>query len=569
MLLTHVTIENFRGIRALDLELDGVTALIGENNYGKTSTLDALMICLGAGAEGTDFAFEVSDFHEPADAATPFAPAPIRFVLTFDARDGSEADLPEASPLRRAIIDGPSKRHRVRLTVHATRDDGGIHATWAFVDAAGHPLADAADPALLVELRHRHPMLLLRSDFRADTEVETHDQGGAGADDLSGDGRRRRLEAEILRAYRALMEVRTEPKPADIARGLAAADLLYGETPARSTETSGPPPRLIEALVEAPGAQRGSAPRTGSVRRAGAGTHSVARLALVGAMLAARGGRRLATGAHPIVALEDPEVHLHPVMLASLWELIDQVPAQKIISTNSGELLASVPMHAVRRLERRPDRVHVHQLRTDALTLDELRRVGYHIRVNRASAMFARCWLLVEGETEFWLLPELARLCGYHFPAEGVRCLEFAQCGVEPLLKLANGLGIPWHVLADGDPAGRAYAELAREQLAGALAADHVTQLRQRDIEMCLWTNGYAEIYRRAAGLVDDVGRVLPPSRHEKPPAVIARAIRSASKPRLALDVAEAANAPGSPGVPAALRQTVEAVVRLARAVGR
>lgn len=566
MLLTHVTIETFRGIRAVDLDLDPVTALIGENNFGKSSILDALTICLGAGAEGTDFAFEPADFHEPPGSPAAPPPAPIRIVLAFEAAEEGGRVL-ESSPLQAALVVGSSRRARVCLTVEARRDNASISTRWAFVDERGRPIAAAAEPATLLELRRRYPMLLLRSDAPAATEAAGSEL--SDSDPLFGDGRRRRLEAEILRAYRTLRGTRNEPRPADIARAVAAADQLYGPGVPWPVDTTGRPPRLIEALVEAPGTTPAGRTQPEALRRSGAGSRSVAQLAVVGAMLAARGERQLAHDAHPIVALEDPEVHLHPVMLASLWELIVRVPGQKIISTNSGELLASVPMHSVRRLERRPARVFVHQLRPDALTLDELRRVGYHIRVNRASAMFARCWLLVEGETEFWLLPELARQCGYHFPAEGVRCLEFAQCGVEPLIKLAAGLGIPWHVLVDGDPAGRSYGELAGQHLAGAPAATHITQLRQRDIETCLWSAGYAEVYRRAAGLVDAAGRPLPPNQREKPPAVIARAIRAVAKPRLALDVVEAASIAGSPGVPAVLRGTVETVVRLARSVGR
>ena len=36
---------------------------------------------------------------------------------------------------------------------------------------------------------------------------------------------------------------------------------------------------------------------------------------------------------------------------------------------------------------------------------------------------------------------------------EGIRIMEFAQCGVEPLIKLADDLGIAWHLIADGDSA--------------------------------------------------------------------------------------------------------------------
>jgi DNA helicase-2/ATP-dependent DNA helicase PcrA len=47
MRLTTVTIENFRGIRRAEIELDrDVTVLVGENNSGKTSILEGLRFCL-------------------------------------------------------------------------------------------------------------------------------------------------------------------------------------------------------------------------------------------------------------------------------------------------------------------------------------------------------------------------------------------------------------------------------------------------------------------------------------------------------------------------------------------
>jgi putative ATP-dependent endonuclease of OLD family len=206
----------------------------------------------------------------------------------------------------------------------------------------------------------------------------------------------------------------------------------------------------------------------------------------------------------------------------------------------------------------------VHAVHDDALSVDEMRRVGYHIRVNRATSVFARCWLLVEGETESWLLPEVARLVGYDLPAEGVRCVEFAQCGIAPLVKLARGLGIEWHLLADGDDAGRHYVRAARSFLEGVPDRERVTGFRERDVEHHLWGAGYAHVYRSAAeraGVLPDLhGR-----RRIPPAAVIDRALKAHGKPRMALEVAEAMAAPGSPGVPRLLAAVVEKVVRLAR----
>jgi putative ATP-dependent endonuclease of OLD family len=188
-----------------------------------------------------------------------------------------------------------------------------------------------------------------------------------------------------------------------------------------------------------------------------------------------------------------------------------------------------------------------------------MRRVAYHVRVKRGSSFFARCWLLVEGETEFWLLPELARLCGNELPNEGVALVEFAQCGPAPLVKLANDLGIEWHLFVDGDTSGKAFAEAVRGHLGGRGEAERISVLKQHDIERMLWHAGYADVYRNAAGAA---GRR---DKQERPDRVIDRAVRAKSKPYLALEVIRAASAPDSPGVPDPIRDVVERVIQLAR----
>ena len=48
MFLERFRIQNFRGINDLTLTFDeGLNIIIGENNSGKTSIIDALRICLG------------------------------------------------------------------------------------------------------------------------------------------------------------------------------------------------------------------------------------------------------------------------------------------------------------------------------------------------------------------------------------------------------------------------------------------------------------------------------------------------------------------------------------------
>ena len=143
--------------------------------------------------------------------------------------------------------------------------------------------------------------------------------------------------------------------------------------------------------------------------------------------------------------------------------------------------------------------VYESRLADGVLSQTDLRRITYHLRARRGQAMFARCWLLVEGESEAWLMPELARLLGYELAQEGIAIVEFAQSGLGPAIRTAIGLGIEWHVLTDGDEAGRIYRDLALEHAGGEPPGDRVTALREPDLELFLWHHGYAAVYKRVA----------------------------------------------------------------------
>jgi putative ATP-dependent endonuclease of OLD family len=263
----------------------------------------------------------------------------------------------------------------------------------------------------------------------------------------------------------------------------------------------------------------------------------------------------------PIFIIEDPEANLHPMTLESVRLLIERLKWQKIITTQSGDFLAGFPIHDIRRLSRQNSVIR--QFRTDpgSLSSEDLRRLSYHIRMRRGAATFARCWLLVEGESEVWLLPHLARLCGFELTMEGISCVEFAQCGISPLIKTATQLGIEWHLLADGDAAGKAYIETARH-FASQAGDDHslrFTRFREKDIEHHLFFNGYASVYQQYSGYPADV------SQNVYAGNVIGRASHRNSKPFMAIAVVEAMARQGSAGVPPVIRKLIETCVSLAK----
>lgn len=193
------------------------------------------------------------------------------------------------------------------------------------------------------------------------------------------------------------------------------------------------------------------------------------------------------------------------------------------------------------------------------MNAEDSRRIAFHIRFNRASSLFARCWLLVEGETEVWVMNELARQCGHHFDAEGVKVIEFAQSGLRPLIKFARRMGIEWHVLVDGDDAGKKYAATVRGLLDNDRdrERDHLTALPALDMEHFMYRQGFSDVFHRVAQLPENVPMNLR--------RIITKAIHRSSKPDLAIEVALEAGRRGVDAVPPLLRKMFSRVLWLAR----
>ncbi|MFH1738600.1 MAG: AAA family ATPase, partial [bacterium] len=86
MYLSKITIENFRcfGEGELGFELSlkqGLTALVGENDSGKTAVIDALRFALGTTDQEWYQRLEDTDFHEKGENDTS---CEIRIVCKFE-----------------------------------------------------------------------------------------------------------------------------------------------------------------------------------------------------------------------------------------------------------------------------------------------------------------------------------------------------------------------------------------------------------------------------------------------------------------------------------------------------
>ena len=174
--------------------------------------------------------------------------------------------------------------------------------------------------------------------------------------------------------------------------------------------------------------------------RHGEGAQSLAVICLFDAFLQNRLKEINNLLATPLLALEEPEAHLHPSAVKAVGEMLKDVMGQKIFSTHSGDLLSGIPLTNIRRLRNKNGKISAYRLKDDTLSQNELNKLNYSIRTTRGGFLFSRCWLLVEGETESIILPECAFAMGHDLQAEGISCVEFSQVGVDKFIKLADEL---------------------------------------------------------------------------------------------------------------------------------
>ncbi|HCC8341535.1 TPA: ATP-dependent endonuclease [Klebsiella pneumoniae] len=548
MLLERVEIVGFRGINRLSLMLEQNNVLIGENAWGKSSLLDALTLLLSP--EFDLYHFVRDDFWFPPGDIQG-REHHLHIILTFRETEPGRHRVRRFRPLQRCWVPCDDGYHRVfyRLEGELAEDDS-VMTLRSFIDGEGEALVLEEIDELARHLVRLMPVLRLR-DARFMRRIHNGTVPHSPQIEITA------RQLDFL--SRELVSHPQNLSDGQIRQGLSAMVQLlehyFAEQSSAQTrhrlmrrrshdeQRSWRYLDIINRMIDKPGGR----------------SHRVILLGLFATLLQAKGTVRLDRDARPLLLIEDPETRLHPIMLSVAWHLLNLLPLQRVTTTNSGELLSLTPVEQVCRLVRESTRVSAWRLGPGGMNAEESRRIAFHIRFNRASSLFARYWLLVEGETETWVINELARQCGHHFDAEGVKVIEFAQSGLKPLIKFARRMGIQWHVLVDGDEAGKKYAATVRGLLNNdrELERDHLTSLPALDMEHFMYRQGFDDVYHRVAQIPDNV-----PMNMRR---VITKAIHRSSKPDLAIEVAMEAGRRGVDAVPTLLKKMFSRVLWLAR----
>ena len=497
MKLIEISIKNFRGIKSLALHLDELTVLIGENNTGKSTILEALKFILTRGL-GTRRGgqFTEYDFHLADANATPQGAGAIKIKLHFAESQTNEWPDSIVQQLSEVIQpDIADELNHIWLQVEGTLnpETNAFETKWNFLNSKNDELL-LKNSAPLHLLQRFVPLFYLSALRDASQEFGQRGQfwnGFLKSIQLPDDQKEsleqmlKEVNTAVIGANEGLGQVIQQIANANKLVPLNTSDPVVLEAiPTRIFDMVG----KVQVFLKSPlGAKL-------PLQRYGEGTQSLAVLLLFQAFADVNLAEMYDTDAFPILALEEPEAHLHPSAIRSLGLFLKGMSGQKIVSSHSGDMVSRISIFSIRRLYKDGNETRMGMIKPDQLSDRELQAIDYNIKLTRGAYLFSRCWLLVEGESDFHLLPLIGEILGYSQDQTSFSTLEISQVvdKGEPFIKTAKMLGIQWFMIADGDAAGLKYTTRAEKHLEpGESLSDRALNLPSVDIEHEFWNNGF------------------------------------------------------------------------------
>ncbi len=158
----------------------------------------------------------------------------------------------------------------------------------------------------------------------------------------------------------------------------------------------------------------------------------------------------------PIIAIEEPEAHLHP-NAKKLYGQIASISGQKIISTHSTYIAASAELDQIRSVYKGNDSVFFGKIKTVDFDNEDLRKIKRLVINTRGEIFFSKVLVFFEGETEEQALPIFAEK---YFEKKMVEIgIDFIGVGGSgnylPFTRVAKGLKIPWYIFSDGEESAK------------------------------------------------------------------------------------------------------------------
>lgn len=157
---------------------------------------------------------------------------------------------------------------------------------------------------------------------------------------------------------------------------------------------------------------------------------------------------------HPLLALEEPEAHLHPNAQRQVYSQLKKVTGQKIISTHSPYIAPLADLEELRFFYKKDDSTSITDLKDllASVTVKEKNNIESQIIKARGELFFARLVVLFEGKTEEGALPIFAqKYWGLEIFERGVFLMNCGGGDYKLYIRLLEAFKIPWIIFSDYD----------------------------------------------------------------------------------------------------------------------
>lgn len=450
MHISELRIENFRcygtGDSKLVLQLKaGLTALVGENDTGKTAVIDALRFALGT-RDQEYYRVQDSDFHIPPGGAEHSKEIKIRCrfsgltggdrsafaeYLTYeDGGGGHDAKL-YVNWTGRDIAGARSARRFVSVDLRSGKNGDGpvldaearnlLRATYL------RPLRDAERAMSAGRSSRLSQILQHTKEIREVGEEFDSDAGPPDADKLSvlgvGD-----YTSALLRDREGIKAARKRLNEDYLARLCFSGDRLVADI---DVSAGSDKEARLRQLLEKLELVLTDPNIAGATVNRGLGSNNILFMACELLLLGAE------EDGFPLLLIEEPEAHLHPQRQLRLMQFLQKqseaarVDGQKIqiiATTHSPNLASAIKLgNLVLMVDSKAFPLHA-----GATELEEsdYRFLERFLDVTKANLFFARSVVIVEGDGENILLPALAHLIGRDFTEHGVSVVNVGGIGL-------------------------------------------------------------------------------------------------------------------------------------------